>query len=138
MQQPEADLIRFVLETFAQGIPENLNSRLDTLVSRIQSLEQTHMATMQQFTDAITRVNTVLDKISADVAAQKAEIEALKETVQTLGLTAAQEDTILAALSSIGDKADTIDASVPDPVPVPPAEPPVEEPPVEPPPAEPV
>ena len=86
------------------------------------------MATMQQFTEAITRVNTVLDKISADVAAQKAEIEALKQTVQTLGLTAEQEETILAALNSIGDKADVIDAEVPEPVPVPPVEPPAEPP----------
>lgn len=125
MEKPEADLIQHVLDIFVKKHLDNNNDRLDTVITvlgRIEEQEKTLMATMQQLTDAINGVNTSLDRIRADNQAQNAEIEKLKQDVQNMGLTNQQTDILLTALNSIGEKAASIDAEVPEPIEVPPVE----------------
>lgn len=122
------DFIKFVFSNLLNQNEGKLAAILDAVGQIKQKQEAFIMATEQDFKDVLDRIDAAEAKVGDKVAAQTAEIEALKEQIKGLGLSADVEAGILAKLDG---QAKFLEALVPAPAPVEPA--PVEPAPTEPP-----
>lgn len=121
------DFIKFVFSTLLNQNEGKLTAILEAVDQIKQKQEAFIMATEQEFNDVLGRIDAAEASVKASIDAQKAEIEALKEQIKGLGLSADVEASILSKLTA---QASFLEALVPA-APVEPA--PVEPAPVEPP-----
>lgn len=107
------------IDTPDSTIIEELRSAIEGLKMSMRELtlwRQTVMATLEQFTAAFARIDTATTAI-AD------RIKKLEDSIKNMGLTAAQEDTLLGQLSGLADSLDAMGKEPTNPVPVPPPPP---------------
>jgi peptidoglycan hydrolase CwlO-like protein len=94
------------------------------LITKIKTI----MASFEEMQATIAATNTALTNISDEMGAMQNEIDALKEQIGNMGLTAEQESTIADGLQSLRTRAENISTVIEGADPEQPEEPTEEEP----------
>ena len=128
MDPADLEFVRYILTRYDKQQPSEELLKITKLLTQIQSNQGDFMATIEQLTAALGRVEAATTEGATAVTAIGARISSLEEAIKNMGLSAEQEATLLAQLEGVAGGTESLAAALtamgktpeqPVPVPVP-------------------